>query len=489
MTTMFMHRIQPRAQRMPKARRARDVAAVGAVLALGLLAGCAATMPNSATGEAKVSAASSPKGGALRASALEAHGPLQLPFASAHRWLYFPMYQRDTAHAVDLSALRWRADTLLQSASRYPMHNAEGWPAEVYAKAWYITESRLIDCQTGANASLSEALLTKDGQVLFERGLPATVRRRDASRDDRSEIAMACLAAADPDLLSNRRLQAKAAQPALSALPLVTQLGDDTWVLLEKSQFEWVDAARSAKTATAEALPALIRQQHAQWQRELSGPALKDSAQLTDWPVEPDLALRVARELSGEDEPKHFSILPQGQWTLWVASPNHCDCDENENEDLRNAERMALRLNDCLTGAALPMRYRWVDREGATLRERPLSVNEALDGAQLLERSGRNEQFGQVCEQVLNQARLARLERTAQSQGQSADDARANAQQALQEAAQARAEAEDAALQAQTEATLAAGRATADNDAGASGKLPTPDEVQARARELLALRR
>ncbi len=488
MTKMFMHRMQPRAQRMPRAWGARDVAAVSAVLALGLLAGCAATTPSGATGEAKVGAASSPQGGALRASALETRGPLQLPFGSAHRWLYFPMYKSDSAHAVDLNALRWRSDTLLQSASRYPMHNAEGWPAEVYEKAWYITESRLIDCQTGANASLSEALLTQDGQVLYERGLSPAVRSPDRE-NRRSEIAMACLAAADPDLLSTRHMQAKQAQPPLSALPLVSQLGDDTWVLLEKTDFAWMDAVSNAKPGTAEALPALIRQQHAQWRRELSGPAVKDNAQLMDWPVEPDLATSVARALTGEDEPTLFSILPQGQWTLWIESPNDCHCDEKEDEALRDAERMTLRLNDCLTGAALPMRYRWVDRDGATLRERPLSVDEALDGAKWLARSGRNEQFGQVCEQVLGQARLARLQIKAQAQGQSTEDARADAKQAVQEAAQAQAEADAAALQAQTDAVMAAGRAAAENDTRVSGKLLSPDEIEARARELLVLRR
>ncbi|WP_423381219.1 hypothetical protein [Burkholderia sp. LMG 32019] len=52
-------------------------------------------------------------------------------------WLYFPMYPRDTAHAVDLRALSWRPDGLLVSASRYPRVSDDHWTEQESSRGWY----------------------------------------------------------------------------------------------------------------------------------------------------------------------------------------------------------------------------------------------------------------------------------------------------------------------------------------------------------------
>lgn len=100
----------------------------GLAAAVMALAGCA----NPPAAQKQIG---SPVAAGLQVSALEAQGPLELPFASPQRWLNFPMYHNDSAHAVDLGALRWRSDTLLLSASRYPLHDGASWPKELYERA------------------------------------------------------------------------------------------------------------------------------------------------------------------------------------------------------------------------------------------------------------------------------------------------------------------------------------------------------------------
>jgi len=105
---------------------------------------------------------------------------LSLPAqASSSEWLNFPMYSRDSAHAVHLKALKLRPDGLLEAASRYPGHNKEMWSAPENAQGQHEYERRLIDCQSGLHFTYETRLLARDGSVVASR---CAVRRPAARR-------------------------------------------------------------------------------------------------------------------------------------------------------------------------------------------------------------------------------------------------------------------------------------------------------------------
>ena len=345
-----------------------------------LLSACASAPSGKATIDTK-----------LQVSALEAQGPLKLPFDSAYRWLNFPMYHNDTAHAVDLGALRWRSDTLLETASRYPLHDGKSWPKELYTQAWYVYVKRLVDCQTGNDADLSEALLDRDGQVLIERKAksPPRMSAHRTGEGNRwlvsSEIGLACLAASDPKLLGQRRDAARQPAPRISYLPTSALLQDDATLLRSKLNFRLdMPMLQAVKAQGAGAVFSSIASQRAQWQRELHGPGAELSQGDDLWP---DDAAR--KKLEGRINSRTtllpFKALPNGEYERWEdvrhpePQPELPQADGPGEETQRDAEVVALRHGSCLSEVSLSTHYRWYSwRGGKLLAERPASPEESL---------------------------------------------------------------------------------------------------------------
>lgn len=351
-----------------------------------LLAGCASAPADPAQ-------SAKPERMDLQVSALEAQGPLQLLFASPQRWLNFPMYQNDSAHAVDLGALRWRADSLLLSASRYPLHGGESWPKELYERAWYVYAKRLIDCRNGNDAELSEALLDRDGQVLLEQPAKSRPRMNREQRGESnrwltsSEIGLACLAAAHPQLLSQRRAAAALPPPKLSYLPLSATLRDDVSMLRARVPFRVDESQLKAVSAQgASALLAHIGQQQAQWQRDLHGPAAKLSVQDQPWTSE--IARQaLEKSLNSSREELQFRALPRGEYQRWEdprglrqAPKPPAELDEAKAS---NAELIVLRQGSCVSNFSVITEYRWyVWRSSQLLAQRPATADEMAGSVQ-----------------------------------------------------------------------------------------------------------
>jgi hypothetical protein len=134
--------------------------------------------------------------------------------AETSRWLQFPMYPNDTAHAVDREALKMRPDGLLQSGARYPRTDKTSWTAEQNELAWYEYMERLIDCSTGMFLDTRYMLLDKQNKIVAEKSIsPDQWIERIALRQSEvtdykwpqmSEIAIACLAASDKSDKGNK---------------------------------------------------------------------------------------------------------------------------------------------------------------------------------------------------------------------------------------------------------------------------------------------
>ena len=178
--------------------------------------------------------------------------------ADSSEWLNFPMYSRDTAHAVHLKALKLRPDGLLESASRYPGHNKEKWSAQENALGQHESERRLIDCQTGLHFTYETRLLARDGSVV---GSHATSREdfdtwkteiESRLREGQgleawpvsNEIFLACAAHADPTLLPRRAAEERRRNTtAIRHEPLRKALAADASRLWKQLSFRQIGRA------------------------------------------------------------------------------------------------------------------------------------------------------------------------------------------------------------------------------------------------------
>ncbi|WCE04221.1 hypothetical protein [Pseudoxanthomonas sp. JBR18] len=198
-------------------------------------------------------------------------------------WLYFPMYARDTAHAVDLSALHWREDGLLASASRYPRHDHDHWPDQADKAAWYEYETKLIDCRTGHFVPVQQRLLDREGHVLARRDVqPGTQADRLAEQiergdgklwPERSETFLACAAAADASLRERRRALAATTPPALSFVPIQRVLQRDTDTLFEREEYRFDPETLKTVPTTPDAIYRAALEGYARWRRQVMGKA------------------------------------------------------------------------------------------------------------------------------------------------------------------------------------------------------------------------
>lgn len=141
---------------------------------------------------------------ALALSATHACAAAAAPAAGddARWWRFFG----DDAHAIDRARLKFRADGLLESASRYPRTSAQGWTAEQHERGWYEYQERLIDCRTGLALDTALALLDRDSQPIarressYESQLEKIALRQDEvirhTWPENSELWLACALAA-----------------------------------------------------------------------------------------------------------------------------------------------------------------------------------------------------------------------------------------------------------------------------------------------------
>ncbi len=209
---------------------------------------------------------------------------LSLPAqASSSEWLNFPMYSRDSAHAVHLKALKLRPDGLLEAASRYPGHNEEMWSAPENAQGQHEYERRLIDCQSGLHFTYETRLLARDGSVVASRATPRedfdTWKAEIASRlregqgletwPAGSEIFLACAAHADPTLLARRAAEERRQNTvAIRHEPLRKALAADVSRLWQQLGFRPAlqSFAKPARKTTRQIF-ATLQQRFAQWQK------------------------------------------------------------------------------------------------------------------------------------------------------------------------------------------------------------------------------
>jgi len=321
-------------------------------------------------------------------------GALSMPLAAqAHEadWLHFPMYERDTAHAVHLKALRLRPDGLLASASRYPRHGAAGWTAEQDAAGWYAYDERLIDCQTGYSLVTRRALLDQDGGEVASRTPDAEETLWQLARaleepaeGPSGEILLACAAAADTDFLRQREQSRQQPVPLLSDVPLVARYLDDSrrFLGLRKlpGQADW-QRLRGQPGRPASALFHSLRKD---W---LAKRALLDPGwRLAGKPSEAQQQELMARlKSSGGSALIDLASLRDLQWlggglvaietvgqrwSAWQKPP----------ATARKATQVASRdLLDCYSGLQLSTERLWQDDKGRLVWRETLRVQDVQD--------------------------------------------------------------------------------------------------------------
>ncbi len=298
-------------------------------------------------------------------------------------WLYFPMYARDTAHAVDLTALKWRPDGLLESASRYPRTGDEGWPADAAARGWYEYETRLIDCETGLSIGTGEKLLARDGTVIAEKdradewftdwkeSLPSELSSHRWPNN--SELFLACAAANDRALRAERAKLAKRKPAFLSDQPALARYMQDTQRMREKAKFALdTEALQEHPPATLKGVFDLLRQKRQAWLagftptstaaagRNAAKPA-KWSAQSKAWLEAQDLSLADLR--SAGDGTLEATLVTRSTDLLGNAY-------EHRPSKAADANSALLTMSvDCRTGQTAENRIVWRD-----YNDRPLAT-------------------------------------------------------------------------------------------------------------------
>ena len=197
-------------------------------------------------------------------------------------WIYFPMYARDTAHAVHLSSLKFRPDGLLSAATRYPRTSNDGWTGPQSDAGWYNYSERLIDCETGVFVETADSLLDRDGAKLASRPEP---REKQLARiesvlhelagkpwPNNGDVFIACAAASSPTFRQQRAMAAAKVQPLWSDRPLTDVLSNDTDALMAQSRLRY-DLARFRKQpqTPASAMFADLRAQYGRWKKSING--------------------------------------------------------------------------------------------------------------------------------------------------------------------------------------------------------------------------
>lgn len=322
--------------------------------------------------------------------------------ATSSEWLNFPMYSRDSAHAVHLKALRLRPDGLLESASRYPGHDKEKWSAQENALGQHESERRLIDCQTGLHFTYETRLLAGDGSVV---GSHATSREdfdtwkteiESRLREGQgleawpasSEIFLACAAHADPGLLPRRAAEERRRNTtAVRHEPLRQALAADVSRLWQQLAFRPTlkTFAKPARQSTRQIF-ATLQQRLAQWQKPFTfvappsaagankaAPAQEDSFQLLA--ATPDGMVRYRQSdaayyaYSDIPPPLRGAALEKvaGLDVVYLA---HCQFGLSHPEEIiwRNAAGKPLARQQAPVDALLTQLRYWDDSSGEAFR-------------------------------------------------------------------------------------------------------------------------
>jgi len=311
-------------------------------------------------------------------------------------WLYFPMYARDTAHAVDLRALSWRPDGLLASATRYPRYSGETWSEEESSRGWYNYERRLIDCNLGFYVTTDVQLLDGDGKVIASRSFKPqdwveSLQRQLADSQtkpwpQRDEILLACAAASDTGLKKHRAHSARTVQPLLSSKPIITDLAAESDALMGRARPHYVvNAPHQRPPATAETVFGRVRQQWAQWRQSVIGPAAATPSLAAPNGADIERQLSAYSQQATPSDIGSVRVLP-GDVLEYVRPARFMELPELSPKDesrVVNMRRASVTIRvDCASGLALPMSVDWRDDDGKVLLTKPTSVIDATTAVQ-----------------------------------------------------------------------------------------------------------
>jgi hypothetical protein len=312
-------------------------------------------------------------------------------------WLYFPMYARDTAHAVHLSALKRRPDGLLDSATRYPRVPEEQWTKEESAAGWYDYKQRLIDCETGFSIVSREHLLDQDGNILASRdnsvanlaewkeGLPNAMLSNVWL--SASEIFLACAAVGDEHFLAQRRLEGKKKAKALSYSPRIKSLQADTHEFFwRKKQFRLeLEPLLKRPPANTRLVFEQLQKQHRAW---LSGFAPDMAALMKVGNNAPTAELSEQNSLwlrSHDVHVANVSSRADGAVRYTDRQPNRlilppAPAYQEPPQNLGGVEDSEQEIYlDCQSGLQIPTRLTWLGVERRQLATYQIGVKPLLE--------------------------------------------------------------------------------------------------------------
>lgn len=303
-------------------------------------------------------------------------------------WMYFSMYPGDTAHSVHLSALRVRADGLLESASRYPLHSEDAWTPEEFALAWYEYAPRLIDCETGYSIMTHQQLLDEQGKPVAQHddAAQSLARWKDGLRaelrnhkwPDDSEFFLACASAADNRLLAARRGLAKKPLPRLAYKPLIATLRPDTTAMWKRRLWQYeVDASKKKAPATPTELFDQAVRHYRAWLATFmpGGTAMAEPAATAP---HAGLSTEIRRWLADHGaDVEALSSRGDGTVIYVDREPSTFDVPyellQQRPDNAAEATRADLQIHlDCASGVRVPTRLDWLDGKRNLMATQPM---------------------------------------------------------------------------------------------------------------------
>jgi hypothetical protein len=305
-------------------------------------------------------------------------------------WLYFPMYNRDTAHAVHLAALKFRPDGLLSSATRYPRTSEENWTPEENQRGWYGYDIRLIDCETGYFVETAKALLDQNSQTIAT--LPTTQAqwferlKNQLTRDQKwpesgGEIYLACAGASDRALKARRLQQRRIVQPLFSYKPITQDLTVDSQILFKRLEFNY-EFKGLQKTPSPQALFDALLAQHTAWRKSIN-PAQSQSVSESEFPEATWPALQKNTNERLKDQtglPDTVRVLGAGRLEMKQSLELAHQIEPPPKLQLGWGRRAAIEtvLSDCISGLQVPVTVSWLNRQSQVIHKHQVLPQEAL---------------------------------------------------------------------------------------------------------------
>lgn len=302
-------------------------------------------------------------------------------------WLYFPMYERDTAHAVHWSALKFRDDGLLAVATRYPRHPGEPWTEEESRYGWYNYEKSLVDCQTGFTITLKKELLGQTGDVIAQREEPGKTLA-DWKADLPSQLQshkwpnhyssfLACASVKDAELKRSRQQLVQQSKTLISYTPIIEPLKRDSYRIAGKRLLRFdLDALKKSRPANPEAALKILQQQYQNWRSGFS--AAFSNPNLNAQKSFPELNAELLEWLNTFHRVTDISSKPDG--TIRFTKPSARTDDfagevPERPKAAEMAEDVALVISaDCHSGLYAPVRLDWLDADKKILAKQKLTT-------------------------------------------------------------------------------------------------------------------